>query len=210
MRSGDSRADSGLGIEVALAEFAALRAQIAGHIRAQAAVAGLGLTALGVVAGFSVGNDGDQRLLLAVPLLVMVVVLLHTAETYRISVIGDYIREALWPYLQARVSEAEFDVPDVPSWEAGVGAERSQPSVFAKVVLVDFPVMGTFIVTGGAVLIGLCAGDVYKISDWEWILACLAIVFAIAAPLYVGGKIRAKSKAWYAQQERQRAGSDDP
>jgi hypothetical protein len=54
-------------VDVGLAEFETLRAEIVNHLSAQAAVVGLGLTGLGVIIGFSVKEGGSERLLLAIP-----------------------------------------------------------------------------------------------------------------------------------------------
>ncbi len=74
--------DADKAIDVALAEFQALRNEIISHITTQAAVVGLGLTALGVIFGVVV-NNGEERLLLAVPPIALLVVMLHMAETFR-------------------------------------------------------------------------------------------------------------------------------
>ncbi len=41
-------------------------------------------------------EGADQRLLLAIPPLTLLVVLLHTAETFRAALIGRYIATELW------------------------------------------------------------------------------------------------------------------
>lgn len=74
-----------------LAEFSAMRAEKVSYLTGQAAIVALGITALGVVAGFAV-KDGHDRLLLVVPPLVMLVVLGYAAGSYRSNAIGNYIR----------------------------------------------------------------------------------------------------------------------
>ena len=54
-------------VDVALAEFNALRAEIVASANAGNALIGVGLTALAVIVGFVVKDEGDERLLLAVP-----------------------------------------------------------------------------------------------------------------------------------------------
>lgn len=116
-------------VDVMLAEFNALRAELVAYLSGQAAVVGLGLTALGVITGLAVGRNGDDELLLAIPPLVALVVLVHTAGTYRVAKIGDYIREKPWPHLEARVGAT-------PSWEMFLAEQRSKRTAIAKAVVV--------------------------------------------------------------------------
>lgn len=72
-------------VDVALAEFNALRAEIVGHTTAQYAFVGVALTALGVILGLVIREGGDGRLPLAVPPLTALVSLLHAAISYRLQ-----------------------------------------------------------------------------------------------------------------------------
>lgn len=54
-------------IDVAVAEFNALRAEIVARMTKQAALLGVSLTALGVIAGLAYQDAGDERLLLGIP-----------------------------------------------------------------------------------------------------------------------------------------------
>ena len=115
-------ADREKAVDVAIAEFGALRAEIVSHVTAQAALVGLALTAAGVIVGFTVKEGADQRLLLAIPPLTLLVVLLHTAETFRAALIGRYIAVELWGDLEGRVGK-------LSSWEAKVAQpEGGYPS----------------------------------------------------------------------------------
>jgi hypothetical protein len=60
-------------LDVAIAEFNALRSEILSTATAQAALVGIGITALGIIVGFVVQKGGDRRLLLAVPAVAAVV-----------------------------------------------------------------------------------------------------------------------------------------
>jgi len=114
------------GVDVALAEFNALRAELIQLGTAQAAFVGISLTALGVILGSGLNKDGDENLLLIVPPMGIVVILVYFGFGYRAWSIGDYIRTKLWPYLAEQVGP-------IHSWEDYVNAERRKfPSALAR------------------------------------------------------------------------------
>jgi hypothetical protein len=115
----EDRPDHERAIQVALAEFAALRAEIMGRISTVATLIGIGLTSLGVVVGFAVKEDGDVRLLLAVPPLAMLVNVLLSIEHRRITLAGAYIRGPLWTILRQHTGH------QLPCWEDEVQRRRS-------------------------------------------------------------------------------------
>lgn len=86
-------------VEVALAEFDALRAEILVRRGAQKSLVAIALTAYGVLFTFSLGSDGDERLLLLVPPLGFALCLLQLGESFHIHRIGRYIKGKLWPTL---------------------------------------------------------------------------------------------------------------
>lgn len=168
---------------MAIAEFNALRAEIVSHVTAQAALIGLALTAAGVIVGFTVKEGADQRLLLAIPPLTLLVVLLHTAETFRASLIGQYIATELWEELEGQVGRLH-------SWEARVAARRDQPLhlMLPEIFLLDFPAMSILILAGAYALVQVGPGDAL------WWVDCGALVLAIIAPLGFGLRIRRESR----------------
>jgi len=170
-------------VDVVLAEFNALRTEMVGYLSAQAAVVGLGLTALGVITSLAVGKDGDDGLLMAIPPLVALIVLVHTASTYRVAKIGDYIRESLWPDLEDRVGA-------IPSWERYLAGQRSRYRAVVKAIAVDFPAMGLFIAASIIVL-----ATTQSKFDALWWLGAIVTAIAIAFPVGVGSRIRVKSSA---------------
>jgi hypothetical protein len=92
--TGEGGTASARDIDVGLAEFNALRAEIISRTTAQNALVGIGLTAVGVIYGLALKKAGDDKsLLLAVPPLAALASLLHASETYQVGRIGDYIRE---------------------------------------------------------------------------------------------------------------------
>lgn len=171
-------------IDVGLAEFETLRAEIVSHLNAQAAVVGLGLTGLGVIIGFSVKEGGNERLLLAVPPLTLLVVLLHSASSYRLALIGSYIRKELWPYLKERVGDKRL-----PSWEGRVGErQRSWRSIPLSLV-VDFPAMAIFILGSIVALLRVGGCEVFVVVGWA------SVVGAIVLPSLVGLKAWALARS---------------
>jgi hypothetical protein len=170
-------------VDVAIAEFNALRAEIVSHVTAQAALVGLALTAAGVIVGFTVKEGADQRLLLAIPPLTLLVVLLHTAETFRAALIGRYIAEELWEDLEGRVGK-------LSSWEAKVAERREQPprQRLPEIFLLDFPAMSLFILASGYALVQVGSGEAL------WWIDCGAVALAILTPLGFALHIRRESR----------------
>jgi len=151
-----------------LAEFNALRSEIVGRLSSQAALVGIGLTALGVVVGLAVKEDGDQRLLLALPPLAALVNLLWSIENRRVTLAGSYIRKKLWPELQ-RLSGVPY------SWEKDVQARRSGHGVLFSLLAEGMLV----VVFAGTALIGLVVADDTvsgKLDAAEWVLVVVAFV----------------------------------
>lgn len=169
-------------VEVMLAEFNALRAEILGHATAQAAVVGIGLTALGIIIGFVAKEGGSDRLLLAIPPLALGVILLHTSERYRINMIGRYIRQKLWPSLQQEVGT-------VPSWQIEDNARRLSGKLNALAVLLNFAGIGIFLVASIATLVQVGPGE----ALW-WVDLGLTAV-ALAVPIGIGLMISAAAQA---------------
>jgi hypothetical protein len=173
-------------IQVALAEFVALRAEIMGRTSSIAALVGIGLTALGVVVGFAVKNEGDVRLLLAMPPLAMLVNLLLSIEHRRVVLAGAYIRGPLWGVLRQHISE------QLPCWEDEVQRRRSGMAS-AISVLCDGALIAAF---AAAAVTGLVAArhEVRGIlEDAEWTMAVAAALLPIALALATRAETRAAS-----------------
>ncbi|HEX5713505.1 MAG TPA: hypothetical protein VFX85_09355 [Solirubrobacterales bacterium] len=168
-------------VGIALAEFNALRAEIISHITAQTAVVTLGVTALGILVGLVAKEGADDHLLLVVPPVSMFVILLLTAENYRIWRIGDYIRNHLWPFLQAQAGP-------VPSWEAEVIRYRSSRGIFFKAAAIDSPAIILFIVASVASL-----AWIRDPGDGLWWAGCAMTATAIGAPIAVALSSRSNS-----------------
>jgi hypothetical protein len=182
-------------VDVALAEFNALRAELVSHLTTQAGVVGLGLTALGVIVGFTVKEGGSERLLLAIPPLTLLVVLLHTAGSWRSNLLGNYIRKDLWPYLASRVGDERL-----PSWEHEVAARQRPWKAVLMALIIDFPAMAIFIVASVVALFQVEGGSLL------WFAGCLSVAGAVLVPLLVGHQIRNSRR----DADRATAGNDAP
>jgi hypothetical protein len=168
-------------VDIALAEFNALRAEITTRMTAQAALVGVGLTALGVIVGFVVKENGDPRLLLAIPPLAAGVNFLWAVENRQIGQLGRYIRIDLWQHLKA------WTGIELPSWE-GLAAQRRVG--FWNVVRSIFTDFTTTLIFAGAavasqiVLIdGVRIGNrVVKVGSTLWALDWVATALALVVP----------------------------
>jgi hypothetical protein len=172
-------------VDVVLAEFNAMRAEKVGHITGQAAVVGLGLTALGVIGGF-VAKEGHDRLLLAIPPIAMLVALGSAAGAYRSTVIGRYIRDELWPHLERNLGP--YNGP-LPSWQHYIAKTHSKWIVVLKVIFLDSPPTVLFVAASGYAL--------YQTADESellWWLGFVMTSISIAVPLVIGLTIKRNSE----------------
>lgn len=101
-----------------LAEFAALRAEIAQRSSTQQALIALNLTAVATVLGFALTKQSSRGLLLLVPVISPSLGLLWLDHHRNIRLIAEYIRDELWK---------DSD----PSWETWRGARGSSGAVIA-------------------------------------------------------------------------------
>jgi hypothetical protein len=118
--------DKGARVQIALAEFNALRSEIISHSTTQAGLIVLAVTAIGLVGGFVIKDDGDPKLLLILPFLVSAAGI-HSAEQGRgIALMGTYIRDLLWPYLNRIYRADGLAGEEMPSWEQTVTDFRNR------------------------------------------------------------------------------------
>jgi hypothetical protein len=170
-------------VQAALAEFEGLRAEIISHVNSQAALAGLALTAVGVIVGLTVKEGASDRLLLAIPPLTLFMVLLHIGSSYRLSLIGRYIQKDLWPYIAERVGD-----PELPSWEAKTAERQRSWSEIPVAFFFNFPAMAILIVVSIVSLVLVNESEFFSWAGW------LSVLAAIAAPIAVGLWVRATSR----------------
>jgi hypothetical protein len=157
-------------VDVLLAEYNALRSEIVSHVTVQAAVVGLGLTALGVIVGLAANSAADHRILLLVPPLGLFVVLIYSAETYRSAAIEIFIYRRIWPRLEKVVGE-------LPSWERQAGLERKLGLGSVGIsALIDLPAMAVFVLAGIGSLI-----EVWDQKDGYWWAGVGFVLVSVAA-----------------------------
>jgi hypothetical protein len=162
--------------DVRLAEYAALRAEIAQRSSFQQALIALNLTALATIAGLVVSNHAAKGLLLFVPVISSTFGLLWLDHHRNIDLIATYTREELWRW--------------TPSWEDWF-AQRRAP---IKDV-VYFLAVG--LVYGGAA--GTCLGVGWPSSRagaGQWLLAGAGVLlFVMFLLAYLTVTIRGPSHA---------------
>jgi hypothetical protein len=100
--------------QVLIAEYAALRSEIAGRIAAQDAMINLFMTATAAIIGFALADRARLMLLLIVPVLAFAVRLLYQYHNIHIGLLSEYINVRLRPL----AIEASGH-PDVLGWEQG-------------------------------------------------------------------------------------------
>jgi len=162
-----------------------MRAEKVGHITGQAAVVGLGLTALGVIGGF-VAKEGHDRLLLAIPPIAMLVALGYAAGAYRSTIIGRYIRDELWRHLERNLGSYEGPLP---SWQRYIAKTHSRWVVLLKVIFLDAPPTIFFIGASGYAL--------YQTADdreFVWWAGLVMTAISITVPLVIGLAIKNNSE----------------
>lgn len=86
-------------IQIILAEFSALRKEIADRSSAAQTLLGLNATMTAAVAGFVLSSKADPRLLLLIPILSPSLGMLFVDHVYNVINIGTYIKEDLAPQI---------------------------------------------------------------------------------------------------------------
>jgi hypothetical protein len=181
--------------QAALAEFNALRDEIDGRTNTQGTLITLVVTAIGIVAGFVIKDNGDIRLLLVLPFLVSAAGIHSSEQDRAIALIGSYIRDELWPYLTKQRRETNTSQAPIPSWERVVKdyrdrhKHRKQHRYWSGLMLTGVP--GALIFGCGSVvpliilqsadgaLPGLFDIDIYR-AVW-WLGVALTVIYALLA-----------------------------
>ncbi|MDL5159623.1 hypothetical protein [Actinomycetospora termitidis] len=160
--------------DVAIAEFNALRAEMVSISTAQATLVGVGLTAIGVIYGFLLGDDPDRRIGYAIPALSLILSSLYSNEGYKVTKMGTYIRRELWPYLQR-----ELD-PKLPAWETFISEARVNPRELAVAVVLN---SSFYLLLVGAAIVALSMA--WGPNTWVNWLSIGAIALTVAIPTTV-------------------------
>jgi hypothetical protein len=161
-------------IAILLAEFQALRAEIAARSTTQATMMQLAITAFGALAGLAFTQYGDHRLLLLIPVISTILGLIWLDHASNISNIGDFIKAELMPALQ---KAAAMDA--LPDYEKVVRKFEREPGMIFRVF--GLPPLLVFIVVP---LVAMVMALDFPARDWLfWALflcdALLLVVFAV-------------------------------
>lgn len=169
-------------VDVALAEFAALRTEIASSKTIQSTFIGVGLTVIGAIFAFALQKNGSRNVLSVVPPLTLVIDIIYQAESVQIGRYGTYIRENLWKYL-----EDETEYPH--SWEQWY-RDKSLTFGFA---LEEFVFRGaiTFLLAaiGAVALLYAHASTTPAVLGW----VSVALTFIIPIGAVIADRMRARS-----------------
>ena len=112
--------------QIPLAEFESLRTEIAAHQRTKNQYLTLGLTATGAIGSFALGRNGNRDALLVLPLVLSGLTILFLRLTVDIEILGQYLREDLWPALQKIYAHSGgAEIGTLPSWEEWLEKRRT-------------------------------------------------------------------------------------
>ncbi len=162
-------------LDVALAEFKALRDEIGSRASSSHTLININAAASGVIGGLVVGNPGRVELLLLLPVLSPVLGLLWLDHAHNIRNIGDYINTTLRPQIAGAIG---------PGGEAALGWEehvdRYEQRVWLRFLPLGVPVLVLF---AGVPVASLArtVGDIE--SGWQWLF-------------WVGGALLTLSFLW--------------
>jgi len=149
-------------LEVALAEFKALRDEIGSRATSSHTLININAVASGVAGGLVVNNPNRVELLLLLPILSPVLGLLWLDHAHNIRNIGDYINATLRPLITGAIGpggEAAL------AWEAHV--DRYEQRALLRFVPLGVPVLVLFAAVPVASL-AWTAGHIG--STWWWLL----------------------------------------
>ena len=149
-------------LDVALAEFKALRDEIGSRATSSHTLININVVASGVIGGLVVNNPGRVELLLLLPILSPVLGLLWLDHANNIRNIGDYINTTLRP-LMASLLDAESTA--VLAWEEHV--DQYERRALLRFLPLGVPVLVLFAAIP-LVSLARTAGDIG--SSWQWVL----------------------------------------
>ncbi|GAA4690582.1 hypothetical protein [Phytohabitans rumicis] len=92
-------------VDVVLAEFVALRAEVTQHLAARFTVIGLNVTGVAAIGGIVIANRADTRLLLLLPFLSGALGLWFHILTIDVMVIASYVENVQRPILVEQLGE---------------------------------------------------------------------------------------------------------
>lgn len=150
---------------VAMAEFSALKAEIATRTTSQNALANITVVAVGAIGGYAFGNPGASKLILLVLVPVAIATgLLWLDHAHAIYKIGTYVRYRLWTQLRSLIHS------DISTYEDYV--LRGQPVWRERSVLI----LPFFILFVGPCLAALVVVARFANAPWAWVAWTLEVI----------------------------------
>ncbi|MCG8926080.1 hypothetical protein [Lentzea sp. CC55] len=165
-------------LNVAIAEFNALRAEIAGRSSAQHGLLNLSLVATAAIGTIAFSDAARRPVLLLLPLLSCIFGILYFDHHFAIATIGKYVKSELAPDIRHHVSWGR-----ALRWEEFVRVEASSRTGLAKgMVRFDLPIILAFVVVPALSTIYVAS---FASGPWFW-AAWSAGVLAEALTVVVG------------------------
>ncbi len=153
---------------VAMAEFSALRTEIATRTTSQNALANITVVAVGAIGGYVFGNSNASKLILLVLVPVAIATgLLWLDHAHAIYKIGAYVRDRLWAQLRSLLHSGISTYEDYVLHDQPVWRERS-------VLIIPF-----FILFVGPCRVALVVVARFARAPWTWALWALEMVALI-------------------------------
>jgi hypothetical protein len=149
-------------LDVALAEFKALRDEIGSRASSSHTLININAVASGVTGGLVVNNPGRVELLLILPILSPVLGLLWLDHAHNIRNMGDYINLTLRPQIAGGIGPGG---EGALAWEEHV--DRYEQRAWLRFVPLGVPVLVLFAAVP-LVSLARTASDVG--SGWQWLL----------------------------------------
>ena len=149
-------------LDVALAEFKALRDEIGSRASSSHTLININAVASGVAGGLVVNNPGRVELLLILPILSPVLGLLWLDHAHNIRNMGDYINLTLRPLITAGIGPGG---EGALAWEEHV--DRYEQRAWLRFLPLGVPVLVLFAAVP-LVALARTASDVG--SGWQWLL----------------------------------------
>jgi hypothetical protein len=167
-------------VQVALAEYATLRGEIASRISAQDAMIGIHVTAVAAIIGFALAERGSLIMLLIVPPLSCAVSAMYVNHNAYIRLISHYIETKLRPVL---VSDVRSNELGWEKWCRGGGDGRADRLRRAHLVTLNALFLLPGVLTMGLVWPALS-------SWWAW-LAWWVNWALLVLELFIVARLRA-------------------
>jgi hypothetical protein len=174
-------------LEVALAVYREVRAEINHWMQAKTALIGLALTATAAIGSLGASAASRREVLLILPFVLSGLALVYLNYSVFSKTSGDYIREDLWPFL-GRLLPVPGDDPDsqLPDWETWIAARHNRLGAAGSLtflgqgIVFGVPALAALILTGQ-----LAWSDALASIWWVWSLASLTLVGTIAVIVVV-------------------------